>query len=106
MKWEDVNKCITNNMIDVKTNMITGRGNRQFNMLGLRRQCRTIDLAVQGFTHKQIAHKCGIARRTVQLHLETAYKKLGVLNKSMLIAAVVTWGWVTCDECGSEPDTD
>ena len=85
--------------------MITDRGKCQFECHGLTTQAKTIDLAVQGFLHKSIAHELDISVRTVEQHLSTAAARLNVPNRTVLLTATVQWGWVNCEHNGGvEPE--
>lgn len=46
------------------------------------RQRQVIDLAVQGLPNKAIARQLSIAEHTVERHLDAAYRKLGVTNRT------------------------
>ena len=44
------------------------------------------DLAVAGLTNAQIAERLFIGRETVKTHLSNAYAKVGVANRTQLVA--------------------
>lgn len=52
------------------------------------RQAEVIDLVRAGLTDREIASRVGLSHRTVQKHLELAYRRLGVRNRTA--AAVAT----------------
>jgi DNA-binding NarL/FixJ family response regulator len=51
-----------------------------------RRESQTVEQLCKGLTNKQIARKLGIEEDTVKKHLQKVYGKLGVRNRSQLIA--------------------
>lgn len=57
-----------------------------------KRQLRIMVLVGLGFTNEEIAETLGITHRTVQTHLSTVFKVLGVTSR---VQALVTLGWVT-----------
>jgi len=57
-----------------------------------KRQLRIMVLVGLGFTNEEIGAAIGITSRTVQTHLSTVFKVLGVTSR---VQALVTLGWVT-----------
>lgn len=51
---------------------------------------RTAALAAQGRTNREIALAQFVTQRTVELHLTSAYRKLGISGRSQLVAALQT----------------
>ncbi|HEX7304973.1 helix-turn-helix transcriptional regulator [Lentzea sp.] len=49
---------------------------------------RVARMAVQGLTNRQIAEALHLTRRTVELHLSSAYRKLGINGRAELVAAL------------------
>ncbi|MFI6100465.1 BREX system ATP-binding domain-containing protein [Lentzea sp. NPDC051213] len=49
---------------------------------------RVARMAVQGLTNRQIAETLHLTRRTVELHLSSAYRKLGITGRAELVAAL------------------
>ena len=49
---------------------------------------RVADLAVQGMTNREIAEALWVTRKTVELHLGSAYAKLGIRSRQQLAAAL------------------
>jgi len=49
---------------------------------------RVARMAVQGLTNRQIAETLHLTRRTVELHLSSAYRKLGINGRAELVAAL------------------
>jgi DNA-binding CsgD family transcriptional regulator len=54
------------------------------------RQAEVLRLVATGLSERDIADRLGISHRTVQKHLERAYRELGVTSRSA--AAAVVWG--------------
>jgi DNA-binding CsgD family transcriptional regulator len=54
------------------------------------RQAEIVTLVARGFSNAAIASRLGISARTVQKHLERAYRTLGVSSRSQ--AAELLWG--------------
>ena len=46
------------------------------------RQAEMLELVRAGLTDKEIAARIGLSHRTVQKHLQLAYRKLGVRNRT------------------------
>ena len=53
-----------------------------------RREHQVVEHLVTGATNREIARSLAITERTVHKHLEQAYRKLGVSNRTSVIAAV------------------
>ncbi len=51
------------------------------------RQSEVIALVASGLGSKQIAKRIGVAPRTIDKHLEDAYRKLGTANRTETVAA-------------------
>ncbi|MGW4209468.1 LuxR C-terminal-related transcriptional regulator [Lentzea sp. NPDC004789] len=49
---------------------------------------RVARMAAQGLTNRQIAETLHLTRRTVELHLSSAYRKLGINGRAELVAAL------------------
>ncbi|MEU5693079.1 AAA family ATPase [Actinosynnema sp. NPDC020468] len=49
-------------------------------------QTRAVRLVAEGLSNPRIAQALGVARRTVEMHLTTAYRKLGVAGRAELVA--------------------
>jgi DNA-binding CsgD family transcriptional regulator len=49
---------------------------------------RVARMAAQGLTNRQIAETLHLTRRTVELHLSSAYRKLGITGRAELVAAL------------------
>ncbi|MCR3751444.1 helix-turn-helix transcriptional regulator [Lentzea californiensis] len=49
---------------------------------------RVARMAAQGLTNRQIAEALHLTRRTVELHLSSAYRKLGITGRAELVAAL------------------
>jgi DNA-binding NarL/FixJ family response regulator len=47
-----------------------------------------------GFEQKEIAHKLGIAERTVKKHVEIIKKKLYARNTEKAVAIALRWGLI------------
>jgi len=45
---------------------------------------RVVDLALQELTNKQIAQALFVTLRTVEMHLSSAYRKLGIRSREEL----------------------
>ena len=50
------------------------------------REIEVVVLAATGMTNKRIGHRLGISVRTVDLHLETMYRRTGAACRAELIA--------------------
>jgi DNA-binding CsgD family transcriptional regulator len=57
-----------------------------------------VALAVRRFRSREISDELGISVRTVDNHLASAYRKLGVVNRLELAAAVAELGLVPGDD--------
>lgn len=53
-----------------------------------RQETRVAGMAAQGLTNRQIAEALFLTRRTVELHLSGAYRKLGITGRADLAAAL------------------
>jgi len=53
------------------------------------RQQEILALVARGFSNAAVADRLGISPRTVQKHLERAYRTLGISNRSQ--AAALLW---------------
>ncbi|SES88642.1 helix-turn-helix transcriptional regulator [Hymenobacter actinosclerus] len=53
------------------------------------REAEILDHLARGREDKDIAHRCGISPRTVQVHLRNLYAKLGVLNRTAAVRRVL-----------------
>src|SRR5262249_54254231 len=53
---------------------------------------RVADLAVQGHTNKQIASTLFMSVRTVEAHLTSVYRKLGIQSRSALASRLIADG--------------
>ncbi|MEU7481018.1 helix-turn-helix transcriptional regulator [Lentzea sp. NPDC042327] len=53
-----------------------------------RQENRVARMAAQGQTNRQIAETLHLTRRTVELHLSSAYRKLGITGRAELVAAL------------------
>ena len=53
------------------------------------READILGQLVQGREDKDIAHRCGISPRTVQVHLRNLYAKLGVVNRTAAVRRVL-----------------
>jgi DNA-binding CsgD family transcriptional regulator len=49
---------------------------------------RVADLAAAGLTNRRIAQRLGVTPKTVEVHLSSAYRKLGVTSRRQLAAAL------------------
>jgi DNA-binding NarL/FixJ family response regulator len=47
-----------------------------------RREREVMQLIMQGYTNRQIAHALGIAEHTIERHLTNLYRKLEVTNRT------------------------
>ncbi len=52
------------------------------------REWEVLRLLLQGLSNKQIAHSLGISHKTVELHLTSIYRKIGVKSR----AEAILWG--------------
>ncbi|WP_169514490.1 BREX system ATP-binding domain-containing protein [Actinokineospora enzanensis] len=52
-------------------------------------ESRIVELAATGFTNPEIATALSVTRRTVELHLSSAYRKLGVSGRAELVRVLV-----------------
>ena len=57
-----------------------------------RRAHQVVEHLVTGATNREIARSLAITERTVHKHLEQTYRKLGVTNRTSVIAAVTAGG--------------
>lgn len=48
-------------------------------------------MATEGLSHKQIAHRLGIGRRTVSNHMVAIYDKLRVRPRRAVVALLEAW---------------
>lgn len=64
-----------------------GKGIHSYHLT--RREQDIVHLVVQGYANKEIAERCHIARQTVKDHLKHVYQKVGVHQRSALIAQLV-----------------
>lgn len=53
-----------------------------------RREAEVAELAARGYANPEIAAELGMGRRTVETHLATAYRKLGVKSRAELAAVM------------------
>jgi DNA-binding NarL/FixJ family response regulator len=64
-------------------------GRRLFNSLTAR-ELEIAELTAEGLSNKQIARRLGILEGTAKLHLHNIYQKLGISNRTVLTAMVLT----------------
>lgn len=57
------------------------------------RELRVVSLACEGLSNARIAETLVLSPRTVQWHLNRAFKKLGVRSRTELVV-----GWMTSDD--------
>lgn len=50
------------------------------------REAQIVDLLTRGFSNKEIAARCYISEQTVKDHLKHAYRKIGIHQRSALMA--------------------
>ena len=60
---------------------------------GTRREREVVYLVLQGHANKEIADRCHITEQTVKDHLRHVYQKVGVHQRSALIARLVGTAW-------------
>jgi DNA-binding NarL/FixJ family response regulator len=53
-----------------------------------KQETRVAGMAAQGLTNRQIAEALFLTRRTVELHLSGAYRKLGITGRAELATAL------------------
>ncbi len=58
------------------------------------RELQVINFIAQGLTNKEISANLGIALRTVEAHLRTAYQKLEASRRSDAIVKAIKIGWI------------
>lgn len=58
------------------------------------REIEVINLLYEGCTNKEIAWRLGIALRTAQHHLETAYQKLDAHGQVDAVKKALKAGWI------------
>jgi DNA-binding CsgD family transcriptional regulator len=57
-----------------------------------RREAEVADLAAGGFADREIAARLFVSVRTVESHLASAYRKLGVVSRIQLSEVLATLG--------------
>jgi DNA-binding CsgD family transcriptional regulator len=61
------------------------------------REIEVLEHAARGFTVGQIARRLGLSPRTVETHLGSAYRKLGVRNRVQALARASGLGLIRID---------
>ena len=61
------------------------------------REVEVLEHAARGFTVGQIARRLALSPRTVETHLRTAYRKLGVRNRVQALARASGLGLIRID---------
>jgi DNA-binding NarL/FixJ family response regulator len=67
------------------------------------REAEIARFVATGLSNKQIARKASISEATVKIHLHSAYKKLGIANRSTLAVMVSSGAWEHWRSVGAEP---
>lgn len=62
------------------------------------RELEVISLLCQGCDNKEAASCLGIALRTVEHHLETAYQKLNAHGRVEAVVKALKAGWLTLED--------
>lgn len=62
------------------------------------RQLDILKLTAKGMSNKEIASQLGISDRTVQTHLVSVFRKLGVSSRTEAVLHALREGWITMDE--------
>ncbi|MDD4924846.1 MAG: response regulator transcription factor [Dehalococcoidales bacterium] len=62
------------------------------------RQLEVLKLAARGMSNKEIAGSLEITERTVQTHLVSIFKKLGVSSRTEAVLRALREGWITLDD--------
>jgi len=52
------------------------------------RESQITSLACDGLSNRAIANRLGLSEGTVKIHLHNIYKKLGIRNRTVLVAAL------------------
>jgi DNA-binding NarL/FixJ family response regulator len=61
------------------------------------REVEVLELLAEGLTHQAVARRLRISPRTVETHVRTTYRKLGVHNRVQAIREAASLGVVTID---------
>lgn len=61
------------------------------------RECAVLDHLSTGLTARAIAHRMNISPQTVNKHLQSAYRKLGVCDRLTAILAAHRLGLISLD---------
>lgn len=62
------------------------------------RELEVMDFLHKGYSNKEIASHLGIALRTVEHHLETAYQKLNAHGRAEAVVKAIKAGWITLED--------
>ena len=62
------------------------------------RQMEILKLIARGATNKEIAHKLGISKRTVEWHIRNILRKLGVRDRIQAVLLALRLGWISLED--------
>lgn len=66
------------------------------------REMQVLTLVALGYSAKEVAHRCGIAFRTVETHLDTMRLKLRARNRTHMVAIAIKVGLLSNSELQME----
>lgn len=69
------------------------------------RELQILGLVALGYSAKEVAMKCGIGHRTVEVHLDTARLKLRARNRTHVVAIAIMLGMLSKTDLQLEPDS-
>jgi DNA-binding NarL/FixJ family response regulator len=61
-------------------------------------EMRVLSFVAQGLANKEIAHRLGVSRMTVHVHVSSILSKLRLTNRTQAVLYALKRGWVTLDE--------
>jgi two-component system response regulator DegU len=78
---------------------LASKGEKGAGLVGLsHRELQVLKLGAKGLSNKDIASELVLSKRTIQTHLVSIFKKLGVSSRTEAVLHAIKEGWLTLDD--------